>query len=86
MMTPLAWSSLLTHNHFRRFTKKEIADANQVTEVLIAISAESRNHVDFLVDTAMDHGFMYQRSFADLDGHQWEVAWMDSSYIKPYSP
>ena len=59
MMTPLAWSSLLTHNHFRQFTKKEIADANQVTEVLIAISAESREHVDSLVDSAIEHGATY---------------------------
>jgi predicted lactoylglutathione lyase len=56
MMTPLAWSSLLTHNHFRQFTKKEIADANKVTEVLIAISAESREHVDSLIDRAIEHG------------------------------
>ena len=82
------FAMLLTHHHFSQFTKKEIADAHKVTEVLVAISAESREHVDSLVNTAvkngatiyaepLDHGFMYTRSFADLDGHQWEVAWID---------
>lgn len=85
---------LLTHAHFQNFTKKPIADATHVTEVLIALSAPSREEVDALVDTAlahgatsyaepMDHGFMYQRSFADVDGHQWEICWMDPTFIKP---
>jgi uncharacterized protein len=80
---------LLTHDKFRQFTPKAIADARKVSEVLIAISADSRNGVDALVDKAnqaggkadpapkQDHGFMYGRSLEDPDGHIWEVVWMD---------
>jgi predicted lactoylglutathione lyase len=80
---------LLTHDKFRQFTPKTIADARKVSEVLIAISADSRNGVDALVDKAnqaggtadpapkQDHGFMYSRSLEDPDGHIWEVVWMD---------
>lgn len=81
---------LLQKNFFRGFTKKEIADAKKTTEVLIAIDAESREAVDELVRKAVDaggliynepqdHGWMYGHSFADLDGHQWEVLYMDES-------
>jgi hypothetical protein len=88
------FAMLLTHDHFRKFTCKAIADATQVTEVLIAISANSRDEVDRLCDLALSHGatsyadpadygFMYQRSFADLDGHQWEVGWMDPAHVQP---
>ncbi len=80
---------LLTHDKFRQFTPKAIADAKKSTEVLIAISADSREAVDATVDAAgtaggtidpgpkQDHGFMYSRSFEDPDGHIWEVVWMD---------
>lgn len=88
------FAMLLTHEHFRMFTKKPIADATQVTEVLVALSAENREEVDRLVEAALangattysepaDHGFMYQWAFADLDGHQWEVAWMDPAFVQP---
>ena len=80
---------LLTHNKFRQFTKKPIADARQSTEVLICISADSRAAVDKMVEAGaraggradpadqQDHGFMYARSLEDPDGHIWEVMWMD---------
>lgn len=80
---------LLTHDKFRQFTPKAIADAQQTSEVLIAISAESREAVDEMIGRAQaaggradpgpkqDHGFMYGRSFEDPDGHIWEVVWMD---------
>jgi predicted lactoylglutathione lyase len=80
---------LLTHDKFRQFTPKPIADARTVSEVLICISADSRAAVDALIAKAeaagggidpgpqQDHGFMYGRSFEDPDGHIWEVAWMD---------
>jgi predicted lactoylglutathione lyase len=80
---------LLTHDKFSQFTPKEIADAHTTSEVLICISAESREDVDSLVDKAapaggkadtcpkQDYGFMYGRSFEDPDGHIWEVMWMD---------
>jgi len=80
---------LLTHEKFRQFTPKPIADARTTTEVLICLSADSRDAVDDMVGRAsatggradpspkQDHGFMYGRSFEDPDGHIWEVMWMD---------
>ncbi|MER5197033.1 VOC family protein [Streptomyces sp. NPDC002755] len=84
---------LLTKPFYSTFTKKEIADASKTSEVLIALSAQSRAKVDELVDRALslggspsgetqDMGFMYGRSFDDLDGHTWEVVWMDPSAIE----
>ena len=79
---------LLTHDKFSQFTPKRIADARETSEVLIAISADSREAVDDITRKALaaggreprekqDHGFMYSRSFEDLDGHIWEPMWMD---------
>ncbi|MCA6125958.1 lactoylglutathione lyase [Bradyrhizobium sp. WSM 1704] len=80
---------LLTHDKFRQFTPKTIADAKTTSEVLICLSADSREAVDETVNKAkgaggtadpaakQDYGFMYGRSFEDLDGHIWEVMWMD---------
>jgi uncharacterized protein len=80
---------LLTHDKFRQFTPKKIADAKTSSEVLICISADSRGAVDDIVGKAnaaggaadpcpkQDYGFMYGRSFEDPDGHIWEVMWMD---------
>ena len=80
---------LLTHDKFRQFTPKKIADARQTSEVLLALSAEDREAVDAMVEKAapaggmldpcpkQDYGFMYGRSFEDPDGHIWEVVWMD---------
>jgi uncharacterized protein len=80
---------LLTHDKFRQFTSKKIADAKTTCEVMICLSADSRNAVDDLVGKAsgaggnpdpspkQDYGFMYGRSFEDPDGHIWEVMWMD---------
>ncbi|MFJ9151476.1 VOC family protein [Streptomyces sp. NPDC102270] len=84
---------LLKKPFYSTFTKKEIADATTTSEVLIALSAQSRAEVDELVDKALaaggtpagetqDHGFMYGRSFDDLDGHTWEVIWMDPAAIQ----
>ncbi len=86
------YAMLLTEPMFKNFTKKEIADASKTTEVLIAIDADSREQVDELVKKAVeacgsiyakpaDHGWMYQHSFADPDGHQWEVLYMDESKL-----
>jgi len=81
---------LLTHDKFRQFTPKRIADARTSSEVLICISADSREAVDDTVGKAksaggaadpspkQDFGFMYGRSFEDPDGHIWEVMWMDA--------
>jgi uncharacterized protein len=80
---------LLTHEKFHQFTTKRIADARETAEVLICISADSREAVDDMVGRAgvaggaldptplQDYGFMYGRSFEDPDGHIWEVMWMD---------
>jgi len=84
------YSMLLMEKFFKGFTKKEISDAKKTTEVLIAIDAESREKVDELIKKAVDaggtiyrepddHGWMYAHSFADLDGHQWEVLYMDTN-------
>ena len=85
---------LLTHDKFRQFTPKKIADARESTEVLICISADSRDAVDTMATNAgaaggvmdpgpkQDYGFMYGRSFEDPDGHIWEVMWMDVEAAK----
>ncbi|WP_339607703.1 VOC family protein [uncultured Roseivirga sp.] len=79
---------LLTETYFKTFTKKPISNAKESTEVLIALDTNSRDEVQQIVAKAQDlgatiynepqdHGWMYQHSFADLDGHQWEFAYMD---------
>jgi uncharacterized protein len=80
---------LMTHDKYRQFTTKKIADAKTTSQVLICISADSRAEVDDLVSKAEsaggvidpspqdDYDFMYGRSFEDLDGHLWGVNWMD---------
>lgn len=81
----------LVPKFFQEFTKKPIADAKEVTEGLFAISLDSNAEVDRLVDAAIalgakeyqerrDLGFMYSRSFEDLDGHQWEFFFMDPQF------
>ncbi|MFB7655703.1 MULTISPECIES: VOC family protein [unclassified Streptomyces] len=82
-----------TPEKYRQFTKKEIVDSAKSSEVLLALSAESREKVDELVEKAVaaggsvsgetqDHGFMYGRAFDDLDGHTWEVVWMDPAAVE----
>jgi predicted lactoylglutathione lyase len=79
---------LLTHDKFRQFTPRAIADARAATEVLLCVSSDSREAVDSLAEAALanggaeprgpqDHGFMYGRSIEDPDGHIWEPMWMD---------
>ena len=81
---------LLATQFFETFTDKEIANSTETTEVLIALSADSREEIDELVETAVaggatesrepqEHESMYGRSFEDLDGHIWELTWMDPS-------
>lgn len=81
---------LLIEKRFKEFTKKEIADATKTTEVLICLDCQSKDEVIDMVKKAVDaggslyaepadHGWMYQHSFADPDGHQWELAYMDMS-------
>lgn len=83
---------LLVEPFFAGFTRKPVADARAATEVLLALACDSREEVDALVGKAVaagaatpmeakDMGFMYQHGFEDLDGHQWEVFWMDESQM-----
>jgi uncharacterized protein len=83
---------LLTHDKFKMCTPTAICDATKSTEVLVALSTESRDKVDDMVCKAVaaggttysepqDHGFMYGHSFQDLDGHIWEVFSMEPSAI-----
>lgn len=85
---------LLTHEKFKTFTPKTICDATKSTEVLVCLSAESREAVDERVYKAVaaggtiysepqDHGFMYGHGFQDLDGHIWEIMYMEPSAINP---
>jgi len=89
---------LLTHEKWATFTSKAIPDAHTTAQVLICISADSREAVDGQVDKAVkaggkadptptqDYGFMYGRSFEDPDGHIWEVMWMDPTAIPAGEP
>ena len=87
------FAMLLTHPKFKQFTSREIADAHKTTEVLTCLSCETREKVDQMVETAIksggakhrdpqDHGFMYERSFCDPDGHIWELVWMNPAHIQ----
>jgi predicted lactoylglutathione lyase len=84
---------LLTEEKFKTFTPNEICDARKSTEVLVCLSLESREKVDEMVRTAVaaggatyndpqDHGFMYAHGFQDLDGHIWELIYMEPRAIK----
>jgi predicted lactoylglutathione lyase len=82
---------LLTHDKFRQFTPRPIADANSASEVLLCLSSDSRESVDSTVERGVaaggtadpspkqDYGVMYGRSVADPDGHIWEIMWMDAA-------
>lgn len=91
---PHNYVMLLVEPFFQTFTPKAIADATQTTEVLVCLSCDSREEVDALVAKAraagatvprppQDHGFMYGHGFTDLDGHMWELAYMDLSAAPP---
>ena len=88
-----AYFMLVTPDRFRDFSKRPVGDAQKETTAIFAISVSSRDEVDTLVKKAVasggshaadpqDHGFMYLRSFYDLDGHHWEVFWMDPSAVQ----
>ncbi|WP_163990216.1 VOC family protein [Pyxidicoccus caerfyrddinensis] len=88
------YAMLLVKDFFKTFVTKEIADTSKVVGSIIALSADNRAAVDTLVDKALkagatktkeptDYGFMYQRSFQDLDGHHWEIFWMDPKHVQP---
>jgi uncharacterized protein len=83
---------LLVEKFFKTFTPKEICDTSKSAEVLVALSFESRAEVDAMVAKAIaaggttykepiDMGFMYQHGFQDLDGHIWEIFFMEESAV-----
>ena len=95
----MVWSEsimvmLLTHDKWKGFTDRPIPPSTQ-SEVMIAITLDSKQAVDTLVDAGaaaggsadlnppQDHGFMYQRTLADPDGHIWEPFWMDPAAVPP---
>ncbi len=92
------FAMLLTHEKFKQFTPKAISDARTTSEVLICLSQDSREDVDAVLKKAtaaggkpdigvkMDMGTMYGRSFEDLDGHIWELVWMDPAAFEGNNP
>ena len=84
---------LTTHDKFRQFTPRPIADARASSQVLLCLSADSRSEVDDIVGKAVvaggaadpspkdEYDFMYGRSFEDLDGHMWGVTWVDMAAV-----
>ncbi|WP_054023477.1 VOC family protein [Bacillus sp. FJAT-28004] len=90
---PNIFAMLLVEEYFQTFINKEISDPSKTTEVILALSAESREQVDEIVNKALaaggkpakdpiDHGFMYSWSFQDIDDHLWELVYMDPSTIE----
>ena len=84
---------LLVEKFFKTFTKKEICDTSKNTEVIVALSVEGREKVDQMINKAIeaggtesrepqDHRWMYGRSFEDINGHIWEIIYMDESALK----
>jgi len=84
---------LLVEKFFKSFTKKEICDTTKDTEVIIALSTDSREKVDEMMQSVFqaggkesrepqDHGWMYGRSFQDINGHLWEIIYMDEKALK----
>jgi uncharacterized protein len=88
-----AFVMLLVQPFFATFTTKDVTDPTTHTGVIMGVSADSRAEVDALVERALelgggiakeptDEGYMYGRSFYDLDGHAWEVIWMDAASVQ----
>ena len=88
---------LLTHDKWKTFTTRPIPSTDS-SEVMLALSCDSKDEVNHLADTAgrnggvadvntvQDHGFMFSRSYTDLDGHIWEVMWMDPAVASGEAP
>jgi predicted lactoylglutathione lyase len=84
---------VMTHEKFSSFSPKKISDASKTAQVLLCLSADSREAVDEMLNRAakdgkidprapQDYGFMYGRAFEDPDGHIWEVMWMDQAAME----
>ena len=85
---------LLVEGFFKTFTHKAISDATKSTEVIVSLTADSRQEVDRMIGKAVaagattpnepkDYGTMYQHGFQDLDGHLWEIFYMEPSAVNP---
>ena len=84
---------LLTHGHYRQFSRRPIGDARRDSQVLLALTADSRDAVNEVIartvaaggradpNPVQDHGFMFGRSVEDPDGYVWEVMWMDPAAL-----
>lgn len=90
VLTDEIFVMLLTHAKFKEFTKKEIGNTVKTASVINSLSVDSNKEVNSMIEKALkaggkesneakDYGFMQQRSFEDLDGHLWEVVYMDLS-------
>jgi len=90
------FAMLLTHEKFASFSPKPITDTSTSIEVLTCLSRDSREAVDTMIKAAVaaggstynepkDYGFMYGHGFQDLDGHVWELMWMDPGAVAPQS-
>jgi uncharacterized protein len=84
------YAMLLKEEFFKTFTKKQICNTASSTEIITALSVESREKVDELIRLAVkaggeeyrdakDYGYMYQKAFLDVDGHHWEIFFMDEN-------
>jgi predicted lactoylglutathione lyase len=93
IITEDIYAMLLVKPFFKGFINKEVSDATKTAECILALSTDSRAAVDALMEKAlaagatetkkMDQGFMYQRGYQDLDGHLWEIFWMDPAAVPP---
>jgi uncharacterized protein len=93
VMSDDSYAMLLTHEKFKSFAKKPMADAHKQTGMMLAVALDSKGDVDRIMTAglkaggqepapAQDHGFMYQRTLEDLDGHVWEPFWMDPNFVQ----
>ena len=93
VMSDTIYAMLLTHPKAKEFTAKEIADAHETMEVMLALGVDTKDEVQQLVDRAVragareprppqDYGFMFLRAFEDPDGHIWEIFWMDPAHVQ----
>lgn len=94
VLSDLGYVMLLNTTFFKTFSTRELCDTSKHIEGLFAFQVDSREEVEAIVTKALanggkpamkanDHGFMYQWSFLDPDGHQWEVFWMDPNAVPP---
>ena len=89
------YAMLLVEKTFSGLTKRPIGETPKTAEVIVSLMLDNRPDVDILADKALkvgavnysdpvEMGFMYNRSFQDLDGHLWEVGWMDPAHVEPF--